>query len=290
MPPTDRNANKDYAIFLIRDNANNKIVDLTTESNKRNYKFSILKHLKDGTEKKNPVNQLFKNSDTDAIIFDVLDTYNGTYAQALDYMTKLAEKHNFKTTRTIDNDILAIQEQIKQEKQEAQTQTSTPIESVSIKQNDKQSDNKPTKKTKPQKVLDTPPILEVVELTPLTDEKTKPMKKVIKKIPIEEPTEEQAKKISEAIKTPIKAVKALKTPPQPIEEDEDEEPTPAPTPAPIKKETKARVAQRQRLISECETLHAIYNELNESVFKAKQRILTKQEELKTEYDYNLKLV
>ena len=289
MPPTDRNANKDYAIFLIRDNVLNcKILDVTTDSNKRNYKFSILKSLKDGTEKKHPVNQLFKDSDPNTIIFDVLDTYNGTYAQALDYMSKIAEKHNIKTTRTIDNDILAIQEQIKQEKQEAQTQTPTQIESVSIKQNDKQSDNKPTKKTKPQKVLDTPPILEVVELPPLTDEKTKPMKKVIKKIPIEEPTEEQAKKISEAIKTPIKAVKAVKAPPPPIEEDEDEEPTPAPTP--IKKETKARVAQRQRLISECETLHAIYNELNESVFKAKQRILMKQEELKTEYDYNLKLV
>lgn len=282
MPPTDRNANKDYAIFLIRDNANNKIVDLTTDSNKRNYKFSILKNLKDGTEKKNPVNQLFKNSEVDTIIFDILDTYNGTYAQALDYMTKLAEKHNFKTTRTIDCDVLAIQEQIKKEKQEAQTPTQEePAEPPT---------QKPNKKTKPQKVLDTPPILEVIEITP------PPLKKkVVKKIPIEEPTEEQAKQISETIKTPIKqvkATKATKAPPPPVVEEVEEvdEEEPAPSPPPIKKETKTRLAQKNRLISECETLHAIYNELNESVFKAKQKILMKQEELKTEYDYNLKLV
>jgi hypothetical protein len=275
MPPTDRNANKDYAIFLIRDNANNKIVDLTTDSNKRNYKFSILKNLKDGTEKKNPVNQLFKNSDTDTIIFDILDTFNGTYAEALDYMTKLAEKHHFKTTRSIDCDVLAIQEQIKKEKQEAQTPT--PTEPLTQKQD---------KKTKPQKILDTPPILEVVEIT------LPPKKKVVKKIPIEEPTEEQAKQISEAIKTPIKQVKATKAPPPPIveEETEEDEEEPAPSPPPIKKETKTRLAQKNRLISECETLHAIYNDLNDSVFKAKQKILMKQEELKTEYDYNLKLV
>lgn len=253
MPPTDRNANKDYAIFLIRDNANNKIVDLTTDSNKRNYKFSILKNLKDGTEKKNPVNQLFKNSDADTIIFDVLDIFNGTYAESLDYMSKIAKKHNLNTTRTIDSDILAIQATIKKEKQEAQpTQEETT--------------EPPTQKPK--------------------------QKKQIKKIPINEPTEAEAEKISEAIKTPIKAVKATKAPPPPIveEETEEDEEEPAPAPAPIKKETKTRRNQRLRLISECETLLATYNDLNDSVFKAKQKILMKQEELKTEYDYNLNLL
>ena len=282
MPPTDRTANRDYAIFLIRDNENNKIVDLTTDSNKRNYKFSILKSLKDGTEKKHPVNQLFKDSDADTIIFDVLDIFNGTHAQALDYMSKIAKKHNLNTTRTIDSDILAIQADIKKEKQEAQPAQEEPTEPLT---------QKPNKKTKPQKVLDTPPILEVIEIAPVEEEKPK-QKKQIKKIPINEPTEEEAEKISEAIKTPIKAVKATKAtkapPPPKVEEEEEEEPTPAPPP--IKKETKTRATQRQRLISECETLHAIYNDLNDSVFKTKQKILMKQEELKTEYDYNLKLV
>ena len=284
MPPTDRTANKDYAIFLIRDNENNKIVDLTTDSNKRNYKFSILKSLKDGTEKKHPVNQLFKDSDADAIIFDVLDIFNGTHAQALDYMSKIAKKHNLNTTRTIDSDVLAIQAEIKKEKRVNANETTTePTQEEDEEEEVKPT--KPTKKTKPQKVLDTPPILEVIEITPTQEEKPK-QKKQVKKIPISEPTQEEVEKLSEAIKTPIS--KKSKAPPKlSVDYEEDEEVEPAPTPIKPAKESKAKVAKKTNLINECEKLFLVYNDLTDDLFKTKQSILRKQEELKSDYKYVL---
>lgn len=294
MPPTDRTTNKDYAIFLIRDNKNNKIIDMTTESNKRNYKFSMLKNLKDKTEKKHPTHQLFKNSDTDNIIFDVLDTFNGTYIQALNYMTKLGDEYKIATTRTIDNDILAIQEQIKNNKTQLTKQYETHEETEEDEEAEEIEEEKPkptkkTKQTKPPKVLDTPPILEVLEITPPTNEKTKPMKKVIKKIPLIEPTQEEAEKISEAIKTPINK-KTTKAPPKlSVDFEEDEEIEPAPAPAPIKpaKESKAKLTKKNMLINECQKLASNYNDCNDELFKLKQSILLKQEELKTDYNYIL---
>lgn len=316
MPPTDRTTNKDYAIFLIRDNKNNKIIDMTTESNKRNYKFSMLKNLKDKTEKKHPTHQLFKNSDTDNIIFDVLDTFNGTYIQALNYMTKLGDEYKIATTRTIDNDILAIQEQIKNNKTQLTKQDETHEEADEDEEAEEIEEEKPkptkkTKQTKPPKVLDTPPILEVVEIAPPTNEKTKPIKKVIKKIPLIEPTQEEAEdddftntisaslnedinlreSIKKAIKTPINK-KTTKAPPKlsvDYEEDEEIEPAPAPAPTPIKpvKESKAKLTKKNMLINECQKLASNYNDCNDELFKLKQSILLKQEELKTDYNYIL---
>ena len=295
MPPTDRTANKDYAIFLIRDNKNNKIIDMTTESNKRNYKFSILKNLKDKTEKKHPAHQLFKNSDTDNIIFDVLDTFNGSYIQALNYMSKLGDEYNIATTRTIDSEILAIQQQIKNNK--PQQPKHEEVEEVEEVEEEKPKPTKKTKPTKPPKMLDTPPILEVVEITPPTEKQSnKPIKKVIKKIPLIEATEEEAEKISEAIKTPIKKNKPkapIKNIVEHEEEEEDEETEQSPKiapPPPQETETKTKLAKKNKLVNECEKLLSSYNDCNDELFKIKQTLLRKQEELKTDFKYNLKLL
>jgi hypothetical protein len=141
-------------------------------------------------------------------------------------------------------------------------------------------------------MLDTPPILEVVEITPPTEKQSnKPIKKVIKKIPLIEATEEEAEKISEAIKTPIKKNKPKAPIKNIVEHEEDEEIAQPPPPVTTQEtETKTKLAKKNKLVNECEKLLSSYNDCTDELFKIKQTLLRKQEELKTDFKYNLKLL
>ncbi len=112
MPPINRDKNTEYVILIITDGTK-KILDITTEKNRRNYKFKILNELKAKTDKRNLVCQEFKNSNVDAIEIEVLDNINGTYLDALKYMDKIATKYNYKTTKAINTTILDMQIELK---------------------------------------------------------------------------------------------------------------------------------------------------------------------------------
>ena len=112
MPPINRDKNTEYVILIVTDGTK-KILDITTEKNRRNYKFKIMTELKTKADKRNPVYQEFKNSNVDAIDIEVLDNINGTYLDALKYMDKIATKYNYKTTKAINTSILDMQIELK---------------------------------------------------------------------------------------------------------------------------------------------------------------------------------
>ena len=209
MPPINRDKNTEYVILIVTDGTK-KILDITTEKNRRNYKFKIMTELRAKADKRNPVYQEFKNSNVDAIDIEVLDNINGTYLDALKYMDKIATKYNYKTTKAINTSILDMQIELKatktneepvMENEEVTIKHTTPP--APIEEHEEEHEEEPVK----------------VEVKA----EVKKPKKAVQKIklkPVEEQLNEPHTLIKEAINTPL-------TPKITIEYEADEELEPA---------------------------------------------------------------
>jgi hypothetical protein len=275
MPPINRDKNTEYVILIITDGTK-KILDITTEKNRRNYKFKILNELKAKTDKRNLVCQEFKNSNVDAIEIEVLDNINGTYLDALKYMDKIATKYNYKTTKAINTTILDMQIELKA--------TKTNEEPVMENEEDTFTHKTPPTQTTEEHEEEPAPVAEVkkpkkavqkIKLKPLEDDKvtediteaintpiTKPIEPKTEKIVIEatKATEDLEYKVILPSLNKPKATKQKTNTKPPIaiviDVDEEEEVTPTepkinkPTTSGIVKLTKKQEQQKNKLIQD----------------------------------------
>ena len=211
MPPINRDKNTEYVILSITD-GKNKMLDLTTANNKRNYKHKLINELKAQEDKRSPVYQEFKNSNINTIEIEALDAINGTYLHALNYMNKIATKYNYKTPKLINSTILDIQLELQAKQLERLSEPHTPIEKR-LNEPHTQEEQTPTtsgivkRLSQPHTQEEEPATTSgIVNNTPTTSGIVKKPKKVIQKIklkPLTEEVNEPHTLIEEAINTPI---------------------------------------------------------------------------------------
>jgi len=226
MPPINRDKNTEYVILSITD-GKNKMLDLTTANNKRNYKHKLINELKAQEDKRSPVYQEFKNSNINTIEIEALDAINGTYLHALNYMNKIATKYNYKTPKLINSTILDIQLELQAKQlerlsephtQEEQTPTTSGIvkrlsqphtqEERLSEPHTQINNSEPERLSQPHTQEEPATTSGIVNNTPTTSGIVKKPKKVIQKIKLKPLTEEEvneptAELIKEAINTPI---------------------------------------------------------------------------------------
>ena len=225
MPPINRDKNTEYVILSITD-GKNKMLDLTTANNKRNYKHKLINELKAQEDKRSPVYQEFKNSNINTIEIEALDAINGTYLHALNYMNKIATKYNYKTPKLINSTILDIQLELQAKQlerlnephtQEEQTPTTSGIvkrlsqphtqEERLSEPHTQINNSEPERLSQPHTQEEEPATTSgIVNNTPTTSGIVKKPKKVIQKIklkPLTEEVNEPHTLIEEAINTPI---------------------------------------------------------------------------------------
>ena len=221
MPPINRDKNTEYVILSITD-GKNKMLDLTTANNKRNYKHKLINELKAQEDKRSPVYQEFKNSNINTIEIEALDAINGTYLHALNYMNKIATKYNYKTPKLINSTILDIQLELQAKQLERLNEPHTP-ERLS-EPHTQINNSEPERLSQPHTLLTIERSLAsvkrfsqhtqeepattsgIVNNTPTTSGIVKKPKKVIQKIklkPLTEEVNEPHTLIEEAINTPI---------------------------------------------------------------------------------------
>lgn len=248
MPPINRDKNTEYVILSITD-GKNKMLDLTTANNKRNYKHKLINELKAQADKRSPVYQEFKNSNINTIEVEVLDAINGTYLHALNYMNKIATKYNYKTPKVINSTILDIQLEL-QAKQLEQAETT-------LSQTTSPTPTEKEEPTQAEPVKEEPALLEPAQVE--TSEVVKKPKKAVQKIKLKPLTEEDTpttsgivantpttELIKEAINTPIKAPPTITID---YEKDEELEPLEFKVILPTKQKlTKKQEQQKNKLI------------------------------------------
>ena len=222
MPPINRDKNTEYVILSITD-GKNKMLDLTTANNKRNYKHKLINELKAQEDKRSPVYQEFKNSNINTIEIEALDAINGTYLHALNYMNKIATKYNYKTPKLINSTILDIQLELQAKQLERLSEPHTQEERLS-EPHTQINNSEPERLSQPHTLLTIERSLAsvkrfsqhtqeepattsgIVNNTPTTSGIVKKPKKVIQKIklkPLTEEVNEPHTLIEEAINTPI---------------------------------------------------------------------------------------
>lgn len=211
MPPINRDKNTEYVILSITD-GKNKMLDLTTANNKRNYKHKLINELKAQEDKRSPVYQEFKNSNVNTIEIETLDAINGTYLHALNYMNKIATKYNYKTPKVINSTILDIQLELQAKQLEQVETTPTPTEPAPVEPAPVEPVKEEPTPTETSEVVKKPKkAIQKIKLKPLTEEVNKPTTSEP-----QTPKQETTELIKEAINTPL-------TPKITIDYEEDEE-------------------------------------------------------------------
>lgn len=113
MPKTNRNNDINYTIILINNKKDKiRMLDLTTSSNFRNYKWTVENAIKNGTKKTNKIVNEVRKYGQNNFTYEKLDFYYGKYTEAVKKLQSVSNKLGIDSNHSVSKEVIELRDKL----------------------------------------------------------------------------------------------------------------------------------------------------------------------------------